>query len=193
MKSRGRQGIYYYFLTVLRRAFFKKRITLQIFDEFPALYPARVGGVRGLSYYIKPYEISVTLQQNQCRIWRGIKLCHGELEDRCSSDDIQRGLVGSFLDELLQYTSKVKVAPQFQSWQALSVECYGCCHCETPSAPPFVGCPILPTSRNRKAESVAPLPGRPRSMTGLQVRECGAGKNAPASDTFGILTVCKKH
>ncbi len=66
--------------------------------------------------------------------------------------------------------------------------CGGSFHCQRP-LPPFHRFLVLATCRTRRAESIAPLHGRPcplyatsQSKTGFQAKECGTDKNHPVSD-----------
>ncbi len=89
----------------------------------------------------------------------------------------------AFLDELRRYATEAQAAPNLYHFQR----------------PPafFRRPPVLATFRNRGAESIALLPGRPcplyatifreRPKTELQMRECGTGESIRVSDFFCAL------
>ncbi len=85
---------------------------------------------------------------------------------------------------------------------ALLEEWGGYCHCQRPPTS-FHRLLVLATSRNRRAESSAPLPGRPCSLdatifqtlskTGLKGRECKPSTINHASDLLDAMAVCDEH
>ncbi len=102
------------------------------------------------------------------------------------------------LDVLPRYARKMKVVHLLVRNLCVSpLECGRYCQ-RTPA--PFRRPLELATFRNLRAESSAPLPGRPcplyatKTRTGLQTRECRKGRKINcASGPFGALTVYHEH